>query len=283
MGGIGTYIEIEPIDPPPGKKRSTPRALHTTIGKAILDRVWKRCGHGAFRSTAGEYLYDEKAGSKRNDLWSARDNQLSWAFMDHAGCCSGSSRACSHWFDVCLAGYRDRWDKMAANRGHHITTRARSSMAALCGNPYPLVAHGEQPLCVPGFPPGQLDWEDAWSGPFWNDGDPRPVLADFDEKSRQASVHAALTGMCTCGVCRALRPWSGREQSPVAPLERAWLALAESDERRALAAEVRAEVAAHADWATRPEGPPALVRLSEQLGEPPLPWELAGMCFRLRG
>ena len=282
MGGVGTFLEIETAELPEGRKRSTPRALHTAISRAILDRIWSGCSYGAFRHTAGEYLSDERSDAKEHDLWSATPTELSWTFMDHAGCCNGSSEACYHWFSVCLTGFRERWDKMAATRGFRITTPAWPAAAVLFGVAYPLVAHGNQPLCVPGFAPGKLDWKDEWGGPFWDDGAPRPRLSDFDPADRAVVVHAALTGICTCAVCRELKPWSLARRSPVETLEKAWLALSENAALRARASVVRTEVSGYDAWRGQPGGPPALNQLREELVEPPLPWELAGMCFRLR-
>ncbi|MEZ4238996.1 MAG: hypothetical protein R3F59_23150 [Myxococcota bacterium] len=153
MGGIGTGLTIAAAEPPSGKKRSTPRALHTAMSRSILDIVWKRCGWGAFRGTAGDYLAMERADQRDRDLWQATETEVSWAFMDHAGCCNGSSQACYHWFNRCLAAYRERWDKMAAGRAGLIVPPAVEAAAVLFDTDTPLVGAGGQPYCVPGSGP----------------------------------------------------------------------------------------------------------------------------------
>lgn len=162
MGGIGASIGIAEAEPPAGKRRSTPRALHTAISRAILDRVWKWCAYGAFRGTAGTYLVEERSEGVRRGLWGASPTVLDGCFMDHAGCCNGSSWACWHWFHATLVHQRPRWDRMAAARGWRITDPARPAGAALFGLSYALVEMGRQPMCVPRWRWGTSTWGDAW-------------------------------------------------------------------------------------------------------------------------
>lgn len=283
MGGIGTGVRLEAVEPPAGKKRSTPRALHTAISRAILDRIWKGNVRGAFRGTAGMYLGEERSEGVRSGLWDASPTELGWAFMDHAGCCNGSSQACWHWFHVALVSQRARWDKMAAGRGWRITDPVKAPTAALFGVDYPLVDMGGQPMCVPRLPWGKPDWDDDWSGPFWDDGSPRPTrLSAIDEPGRTAVTRAAITGMCACGLCAQDRPWRW-DQSELPVLADAWLALGEDARCTELAAEVQTEVTAYAAWREAPAGPPTLQVLTDRLrdrsAKVPLAWELAGMCF----
>jgi hypothetical protein len=283
MGGIGLSLEIEPAPVPASKKRGTPRALHRAISRAVLDRIWRRCSYGAFRSTAGMYLSEEQSDGYADDLWTATTSELSWAFMDHAGCCNGSSNACYHWFKVCLHALRERWDKMAAGRGYRIVSPAGPATAALFGDDYPLFDFNSQPLCIPRFELGKLDWEEGWGGPFWDDGSPRPRLADFKGSDRDAVFSAAIAGTCWCGVCWSLRGAGLQARSSADVLSAAWLRVGEDADLRSAAAEVRDEVAGFGAWHTEPAGPPALQRFAARFSAPrPEPWELAGICFQIR-
>lgn len=112
MGGVGTYLNIEPAELPEGKRRAAPRSLHRSINKSVKDTVWRQCGYGWLRQTADGYLSEEIADGYRDGLFEASESELSWIFKDHAGCCSGSSSACLHWYAVCLAALRDRYDRV---------------------------------------------------------------------------------------------------------------------------------------------------------------------------
>ncbi len=277
MGGIGMGLGIEAVAPPEGKKRSTPRALHKALTASMRNAVWSRCGRGFLRPVAGSYLSDEVADGYRDRLYSFSETELVWGFMDHAGCCSGSMCACFHWWQVLLCVGRKRYDRMAAGRGWRITEPQKSPAATVLSVDYPLIDYRGTPMCVPPFVLGKIGWEDEWGGPFWDDGSPRPQLADLDPKEREDVLAAAIAGRCRCRVCRDvflyLCPKPGL-------LERAWLRTAEPAVQEACA-EAAAELLA-GDWTprTEPRGAHAAVcALFADSGLEPL--ALAGLSFRV--
>lgn len=278
MGGIGTYVNIEAVDPPAGKRRSTPRALHRAINKSISDNIWRRCGYGWLRQTAGNYLQEEIGDNYHEGIFSSSEAELSWGFMDHAGCCSGSSYACYHWYDACLAGLRERYDKMAAGRGWRITSEQPNLHASLLSSSYPLASLAGKPTCVPAFALGRIDWEDRWGGPFWDDGAPRPTMADLSGKDRDGIVRAAITGRCQCGVCVTLLQYY--QASLLESLEEAWLRTGDAALQalcKAAAEELRA-----GDWTADATPTGAHAAVCEALGDSTLdPADVAGICFRV--
>ena len=278
MGGIGTYVNIEAAEPPAGKRRSTPRALHKAINKSISDYIWRRAGYSWLRQTAGNYLYEDISDNYHDGIFSWSETELSWSFKDHAGCCSGSSYACYHWYVACLAGLRERYDKMAAGRGWRITTAPSNLHAVLLSSNYPLAELSGKPTCVPAFELGQVGWEDDWGGPFWDDGSPRPTLADLSGKNRERIVRVAISGRCQCGVCVTLL--QHYPSSPLESLEKAWRRT--GDEAIQALCKTAAEALRAGDWAagTPPSGAHAAV--CEALEDSALdPTDVAGICFRV--
>jgi hypothetical protein len=282
MGGVFTSVQLKAIEAPVGKKRSTLLALHKAISKSILDKIWRRCSYGAFRATAGSYLSDEQGDGYRGSLWEATADELSWSFMDHAGCCNGSSSACYHWFELCLTANRESFDKMAAARGYQLIFPPRVLQIVLLSCDYPLLSADTQPYCVPAFSLGKLDWEEDWNGPFWDDGSPRPKLADFSGHSLDEMTRTALTGLCCCGLCYSLRYTVGfTHLSDLQQLKEAWLLCSSKTKQKEVVAVAKA-LRSFSGWEQQKTGPAELHKMSSSLGKISLQWwELAGLCCRI--
>jgi hypothetical protein len=283
MGGIGLSIDIKQAKLAEGKKRSTTLSLHKAVSTSIVNKIWTRCRYGAFRSTADMYLSEEKGDGYHEHLWEASDDDLSWSFMDHAGCCNGSSWACYHWFEVALHAYRESFDSMAAGKGYQITSPKKPNLVLLFSCDYPLFAAEKQPYCMTSFTLAKLDWEEDWNGPFWDDGSPRPKIADFSGEMLNAVTRCAITGLCECGVCYELR--RGEEftkGSDIQLLKDTWLKISSDKNLIEVAATVQKELMDYQETTKKYEGPPSLQELVNTLGKgAPSWWELAGICCQV--
>ena len=283
MGGVGLAIEIKEAKLAEGKGRSTPRALHRAISTSILSKIWKRCRYGVFRQTAGNYLSEERGDGYLKNLWSASNEELAWGFMDHAGCCSGSSEACYHWFKVALNAYRVSLDSIAAKKGYEISAPRKANIGLLFSCAYPLFSAEKQAYCVTSFSLAKLDWEEDWNGPFWDEGSPRPKIADFSGKLLDAIKRCTITGLCECEICCELR----REEefttgSELRKLEDAWIRISSDKKLIEAAGVIQADLMALPDSNKKHTRSGSLQELSKTLGEAaPEWWELAGICCRV--
>ncbi|MCB9594351.1 MAG: hypothetical protein H6719_16590 [Sandaracinaceae bacterium] len=276
MGAVGTSITIEPASRPRGKPRSTSLALHQAITRSTKGWLARRGWGATFAPIAVSYLGDEVADGYRGRRFFASDTELTWTFGDKAGLCGGSSHACLHWWELALSERRGAYDELAAARGWRLTTPSRSTHVTRLRTTYPLRGLAKTyPMCVPPFRFGALDWAAA-SGPFFDEGSPRPALGDLSRSERSLFVRAAIVGACGCPLC-AIVPFE-RMRTPGPLLEKSWLRMGEDEPLRALCERVVDELPV--DWIPN-VAPGALGELMSALRTTKITiQDAAGLAFR---
>lgn len=244
MAGIGTSLSVEAVDPPAGRRRSTPMALHKALTKGLVRSIRRKNGDFG-RYTTGDYLGEEVYDSYDEGRWWATDTRLDWSFKDHGGCCSGSAQACYHWLILALDGRRESLDKMAAARGWRITTRKASTVALSLATTYPMMrtASGEV-VCLPALSLGETEYESASLGAFFDEGGPRMDIAGFGLRANEA-LRVALSGRCRCGTCSSTL-FSALPTAEV--LVEAWMRLGKSSELQTLCRTLKRAILADPEW-----------------------------------
>lgn len=100
MGGIGYSLEV------------SGNGDRTAMGKAFWESAldWIYPELGLTPADELDYYLDDTVD------WTTDDNSVTWWFANPGGCCSRSSKAWLHWFQLAIAAGWDEYSRIAAER-----------------------------------------------------------------------------------------------------------------------------------------------------------------------
>src|SRR5262245_32853360 len=119
MGGIGISLSIKRLD----ETSCEPHELHVAIWDRVSKFIGNTCRRAACHQVLGSYLSNEADDGFANDRWTSSDNELSFSFMDAAGCCNMSMYASLHWVELAIAFELPNLKELGSSLGYEITEK----------------------------------------------------------------------------------------------------------------------------------------------------------------